>query len=286
MQFQGDDMTTIAPNWTFRLACNGALAALCCAPAAAFAAGVPDVLGIKPGMTVEEAKAVLASQSQFKNLQVKSVNLAYTNSKGQTAPVPNAQTVGAIFNNDQGPGSTEKIAVEFGNVPGKERVVGVARYSLYGGDNRPLEDALRKSLVEKYGKPSYVDVTQVVIWSYDADGKARGVPVRGGFTPCNSSIATVGASGGGAFGNWSLGVFRPVIEYDRQRVTVNSLCGDVMVLARIVASGGFVNALHVQMMDHKGALAAREAAAKLIDAAAKAEMGDARKTAGKNAPKL
>lgn len=279
-------MTHIAPDWYFRAARSGALACLSCASAAAFAGGVPDVLGIKPGMTVDEAKAVLATQPQYKKLQVRSIQLAYTNSQGQTAPVPNAQTVGAIANYDSN--SQEKIAVEFGNVPGKERVIGVARYSMFVGNNRPLEDALRRSLVEKYGKPAFVDdlSKQVVIWAWDAEGKPRGIPARGGFTPCNGAIALVDASGGGAYGNWSLGVFRPVIDHDRQRVSVNSLCGDVMVLARIVASEGFVNALHIQMMDHKGALAAREAAAKLIDAAAKAEMGDARKTAGKNAPKL
>lgn len=284
-------MTVIAGASLFGLTHTCALVALSCVASAAFASGVPDVLGIKPGMTVDEAKAVLATQSQFKNLQTKRVNLAYTNSQGLQSPVPNAQTVGGIFNNDPSPmGSLEKIVVEFGNVPGKERVVGVARHSGYMGNDRPLEDALRKSLVEKYGKPSFVNELPsgggVVIWAWDAEGKPRGLPVRGGFTPCHTSIAWVSASGGGAFGNWSLGVFRPVIDHERQRVTVNSLCGDVMVRADIGASGGFVNSLHVALIDNKGALAAREEAAKLIDAAAKGEMGEARKGASKNTPKL
>jgi len=151
-------MTVKARASLFGLACTCALVALSSAASAAFASGVPDVLGIKPGMTVDEAKAVLATQSQFKNLQTKRVNLAYTNSQGLQSPVPNAQTIGAIFNNDPSPtGSLERFAVEFGNVPGRERVVGVARSSLYSGNNRPLEEALRKSLVEKYGKPSFVN---------------------------------------------------------------------------------------------------------------------------------
>jgi len=125
-----------------------------------------------------------------------------------------------------------------------------------------------------------------MIWAWDAEGKPRGIPVRAGFTPCHTEIGWVDASGGGAAGNWSLGVLRPVIDYERQRVTVNSLCGDVMVRAQIVASGGFVNGLHVALIDNKGALAAREEAAKLIDAAARGEMGEARKGASKNTPKL
>lgn len=266
------------------IARESALVALICASTSALAAGRLDVLGIKTGMTVDEAKAVMATLPQYRNLQVKSVNLAYTNSQGVPAPVPNGRTVGAIGNND--PNSSEKLAVEFGNVPGKERVIGVARYSMYGGDSRPLEEKLRASLNEKYGKPSFVDELskQVVIWAYDANGKPRGIPSRGGFTPCNGAIATLDARG--VFGDWSLRVFRPVIEHDRQRLSVSETCGDVMVLARIVASQGFVNALSVQLIDHKGALAAREEAARLIDAAAKGEMSDARKTGAKNAPKL
>jgi hypothetical protein len=252
------------------------------------ATGLPDVLGVKPGMTPDEAMAILRQHKEYKQLKTWPIQLAYTNSKSARSPVPNGKVQGAIA--DSGPGALEKVGVGFSLLPADERAVVIGRYSIYSDQQRPLVDNVLSGLKEKYGKPSFEvrsDFNATLMWAYNSDGSPRPLsvdPFNG--LPCGSFNGVIGNSAG-AYPDWVLSIFKPELEWNRKIVSVASTCGDVLVKATLVVQqGGFVNGLQVHLFDNKNATAYREKVISLINQAASTEMGRDRRDASQNKPKF
>jgi hypothetical protein len=252
----------------------------------ASAAGVPDILGVKPGMTPDEAMTVLRQHKEYSKLQPWPIQLAYTNSKFVQSPVPNGKVTGAIANND--PRALEKVGVGFSLLPGDERAIVIGRHTTYVNEKRPLVDTVLSGLQEKYGKPSFEDRSGSVtlMWAYNSDGTPRSLSVAQNGLPC-SDVRGVISGGSGAYPDWVLSIFKPEMDWNRKKVGFANTCGDVLVNARLVVQpGGFVNGLEMHLFDLKSATAYREKVIALIKQAEANELGQDRKDASQNKPKF
>ena len=241
----------------------------------------PDLLGLRVGMTPEEALPILKTRAPKEKWQTVRVKLQFQNSKQMNAHVPNGEFQ-AVLENKRVHSALNHYVVFLTPTPGEERVAAVLRIQNFG-EERPLFTQVIAGLIEKYGNPSYSQDPQYgggkLVWAFDTNGKPRpmGIPKSiqnvMGF-PCTNGVAlpyldreVVGWStkyeplgkafdiGGGKPGN----------------VSYVNACGSTMVRATVIPFGGlggeFAQGLTVELIGHSLATAGKQSADKLTESA-------------------
>jgi len=160
----------------------------CCTPDAmkkiASSLGYLDVVGLKLGMTPEQAFAALKTHNPKLKIDIIHARLQHpTAPDGTTARVPKwviAHTVGAGGPNFfyQADSSMESIALEFTTPPSPPLVAKIARVVQFPHAQPVLLDTLLDGLHKKYGPENGV-LNDSRVWVFDANGK----PVTRYLTP-------------------------------------------------------------------------------------------------------
>jgi len=130
-----------------RAATAGALA-FCALPA--LAAPDWDIVGIKLGMTEQEARAAIAAHSAQAQISEETLNFRFSDGARQQETPRFLATIRARV--PTAFPDTESISLEFSPPPQEQRVVGVQR-ALNTPANPPPLDRLLGSLTQKYGTP-------------------------------------------------------------------------------------------------------------------------------------
>lgn len=99
----------------------------------------PDIVGLKLGMTLEEADAIIREYKGPSDVII------------GKAPGPFIQVKGYVFE----PGD-ESLTLLTLNSPSGERIAGYVRYMYFDPDNAPSQVAVVSSVEKKYGQASYV----------------------------------------------------------------------------------------------------------------------------------
>lgn len=125
------------------------------------AANNVDVIGLRLGMTAQDAK--IALQTHDAAIQVK-------DNFTQLSAVPNSNYLNAISTNST---SGEQIAIEFAPPPHPSVITKLTRTATYpAGAQLPLASTLQ-ALTQKYGTPTQENnsaITRQLIWLYDQAG--------------------------------------------------------------------------------------------------------------------
>lgn len=166
-------------------------------PARASGAPVDDVVGVRPGMSYDEATNVVLCTNDLLVAQVDQSRRFNINTYGQTI----RQGFGARFaeprvqrtskqimedmqkdfmarsNNavrqDMKPGQAKWYVSTMG-VPGEERVIAAAREEWFEEGGNPTMDSVEQALVKKYGNPTRNQNTgqdRQLTWAYDPFGR-------------------------------------------------------------------------------------------------------------------
>lgn len=149
-----DSLTDRAPR---RISPSGlprrglALAALLCSATAVEAAPAWDIVGLKLGMTEQQALAAIKAHSA--NAQVTSNSLKFTYHDGARQQETPSFTSGLIVRIPQAGQDTETIQVEFSAPPTDQRVISLRR-TLSNYANPLALERMIDTVAQKYGKPS------------------------------------------------------------------------------------------------------------------------------------
>ncbi|MBL8264909.1 hypothetical protein [Steroidobacter sp.] len=128
-----------------------ALAALLCSTPAAQAAPGWDIVGLKLGMTEQQALAAIKAHSP--NAQVTTNSLKFTFHDGAKQQETPSFTSGLIVRVPQTGQDGETIQVEFSAPPTGQRVISLRR-TLSSYANPPALERMIDSVAQKYGKPN------------------------------------------------------------------------------------------------------------------------------------
>ena len=163
-------------------------------PARADGTPVDDVVGVRPGLTYEEAAHIVLCSEDMLVLQEggRQFNIqtfGQTLRQGFTAKFAEAEKtndeirkelqegfsarMGNAVTEDMRPGQSKWYVASMG-MPGAERVIAVAREEWFDEGKNPTLDAVAQALTEKYGAParSYDQGGQKIIsWIYDPLGR-------------------------------------------------------------------------------------------------------------------
>jgi hypothetical protein len=241
----------------------------------ASAAG-PDLLGIRIGMTPEEALSILKARAPKETWQTVTAQLMFRSIKNPGVPmanVPNGTYRAALINKPRA-NWDDRYYVFLTPTPGKERVAAVLRSQNYQiGQDRPLFDPVIAGLIEKFGKPTHRKGSgsndyNFIFWAYDADGKPRTLgTVNQDGNPCTQGVTLPFDARSAA--EWSL-MYSPVttvaIKGKEMKVSYVTSCGDTIVRAFVQPAGkGFAALMNVELIGHALTTAGKEYAVKLID---------------------
>lgn len=162
-------------------------------PSRAETAPVDDVVGVRPGMTYDEAVNVVLCSHEMLVLQhdTRGFNIqtyGQTLRQGFTARFAEAEKSadalrkemlegfsarsGNAVTQDMGPGQSKWYAATMG-MPGAERVISVAREEWFEAGRNPTLDSVEQALIKKYGTPSRKQALnqRVLAWIYDPLGR-------------------------------------------------------------------------------------------------------------------
>jgi hypothetical protein len=237
----------------------------------ASAAG-PDLLGIRVGMTPEEALSILKARAPKEKWQTVKLKLKFNNARQQFAYVPNGEFRAVIENNrDRAASALNQYSLHLTPTPGNERVAAFCRVQNFGQERAVFNDVIA-GLIEKYGKPSFRDKNYPgkLIWAFDANGKPQPLGLsnyianHAGF-PCTNSLSLVDTG-------WGVKYEPKGIAYDMNgkkiEVSLIKTCGATMIRANVMPFGeGFAQALNIELISNTLATAGKESADKLIESA-------------------
>lgn len=131
-----------------------------------------DVSGIKTGMAIAEARAVLKSKTHLKEYREEGATLVFNTVDGDKTLAKFIKGITAQSDNfRKSGGDREALLITFSPEPGHERIVGVRRILRFAKENRPRPEEYKKALIEKYGPPvkSELDGDRL-IWFFDHHG--------------------------------------------------------------------------------------------------------------------
>jgi len=190
-----------------------------------------DVVGLRLGMTAEEARAALSAHDSRLALQETNTNVTIQDSYSKQLTVATylSHIAARSIPNQRGYGPDdpeEVIAVRFAPPPAEHRVSHVHRYIKYKSGNAPALDAMRTALVDKYGQPNNAadDTLVTQIW-VDGIRGALAQPrfmqwqVRSGIS--DTSYAKIMATGSELENNRSLGV--RIVPYGHEVRWMNTI---------------------------------------------------------------
>jgi hypothetical protein len=143
-----------------------------------------DIQGVKIGMSPSQATAIVdqLSTKVGSKVTVKSVQLGGSDpATGKFVPLQNGKATLRVSNgnlemNALSTNDPDQISVNFGAVPGEERVAAIYRRAPFKEGARPLKDNVLSDIFGKYGKPILEDhgTTEVLYWAFDS----KGVPLN------------------------------------------------------------------------------------------------------------
>jgi len=162
-------------------------------PDRAEGAPVDDVVGVRPGLTYDEAlNAVLCSHEMLVatqdtrgfNIQTYGATLRQGFSARFAEAEKSSQQImkemqdgfiarsGNAVTQDMLPGQSKWYVATMG-LPEQERVISVAREEWFAEGKNPTRDAVAQALIEKYGTPSRDQTTsqRLIWWIYDPRGR-------------------------------------------------------------------------------------------------------------------
>jgi hypothetical protein len=160
-------------------------------------APVDDVLGVRPGMTYEEAANVVSCthdlmvvQADGRGFQIQTYGA--TLRQGFAARIAQARVEktsqqimqemqdsalgrgGNRVNEDMKPGESKWYVGTIG-LPGKERVINVAREEWFAAGRNPTSESVEQALIKKYGPPTRkqppTSGNRYLTWAYDPLGR-------------------------------------------------------------------------------------------------------------------
>lgn len=114
----------------------------------------PDLAGIRIGMSPSEARAALKRRTDLKVYRDYSLDLSYEGVDGKAKIVPNGKYVALMHAYTSGNERRDAILVSFASIPGREKVISVARSVLFPPESYPAIDVYVRALEEKFGKPA------------------------------------------------------------------------------------------------------------------------------------
>jgi hypothetical protein len=133
---------------------------------AAVAASAPvkaDIVGIKLGMSQDEAKRALQAHSPTMRIDE---TRGIVNNVAATDYLSWVIARGAQRGSD---GSGDAIGVHFPPPPNAHRAIFVERFTGFPANQYPLFETLKQALVKKYGAPSFAS-EGVMLWTFNAAG--------------------------------------------------------------------------------------------------------------------
>jgi len=120
--------------------------------------GVPDVAGIRPGMSAQEAYDALKARSNGAN-----VGIAQTQLPGVSQPVVVLMSLAVL---DSSPAETITVMLTY--PPGKQVVWGIRRRLEFERGKEPTKVAIMKNIREKYGPE--IHAGGIDFWNFDEQG--------------------------------------------------------------------------------------------------------------------
>ena len=172
----------------------------CCTPHAmkktAASLGFVDIVGIKLGMTPEQAVAAVKAYNPSLKIENLTARLDHPSNPGTFVRVP--YTINAYSaNTRQDLGPVEWIAMQFTLQPGPPLLEKVVRYTGFVNTQPVMTSNLLQSLQKKYGQQNYTQRGDSVGWVYDSNGKllTRVTDPEG---ICASDGFATGVPGGGS----------------------------------------------------------------------------------------
>lgn len=238
----------------------------------------PNILGIRLGMTPNEARKILDTRPGIKVREVRGV-LMYQPASGSRKPIPNSGYVKEL-NTFPAPVTTEAILVTFTPTAGRERVISVERRQTFPAGQQPTIDATVEALVEKYGpfsykrKPNPLGVFIEYFWRFDSSTRLL-----------NANTGTVGAESDvcanparAALGATPLNFSPLSIKVFQDLLTKYEKCGQPQVFARLDTGGAradapLVRSLSVSLSGWVEAVAARRDVDRFVENYGKGEAG-------------
>ena len=171
----------------------------CCTPEAmkkiAASVGFVDIVGVKLGMTPEQAVAAVKAYNPNLKIMTLTARLEHPSGPpGNFVRVP--YTIDAYTaNNRQDLGPVEWIAMQFTMLPGPPLLAKVQRFTGFLASQPVMTSNLVESLRKKYGQDNYASTGRG--WVYDSNGKllTRVSNLQG---ICAGDAMATGVPGGGA----------------------------------------------------------------------------------------
>lgn len=120
--------------------------------------GLPDVAGIRPGMSAQEAYEALKARSNGAK-----VGIAQTMLPGVSQPVVVLMSLAVL---DSSPAETITVMLTY--PPEKQVVWGIRRRLLFQPGKEPTKAAVMKNIREKYGPE--INAGGIALWDYDEQG--------------------------------------------------------------------------------------------------------------------
>jgi hypothetical protein len=160
-------------------------------------APVDDVLGVRPGMTYEEAANVvlcthdlMVVQPDGRGFQIQTYGATLRQGFGARIAQPRVEKTsqqimqemqdsalgrgGNRVNEDMKPGESKWYVGTIG-LPGKERVINVAREEWFAEGRNPTSESVEQALIKKYGTPTRrqppTSGNRYLTWAYDPLGR-------------------------------------------------------------------------------------------------------------------
>ena len=136
----------------------------------------PDVVGLRIGMTPDEARAIFKSRisvTEELRLNENKATLAFLLPGSLSQAVPNSDFIAIMWVQGKGKdGLMRSVRVNLAPVPGHEEIVSVYRMEPIEASKKITFDAFEKLLIEKYGgPPTYTPPGNTLLyWIYGKDG--------------------------------------------------------------------------------------------------------------------
>lgn len=213
-----------------------------------------DIVGIKLGMTEQQARVAIKAHSEQATIDEKMLKFTFNDGAKQQETPSFLATINAQIPGPANTSDTESIKLEFSAPPQEQRVIGVRR-ALSTYQNPPLLDRMHDSLTQKYGMPVNDATFGIGLKSRNLSWAEAGKALCGGekhFLP--------GAS-------QSPNDLKKFYQYQQQQLAPADLaqCGAQMRASMEYREGGSsVNTLVIEMNDYGYLLPALEATAKWL----------------------